>query len=76
MIDAGILDGDMVVIRRQSTANNGDIVAALVDDSATIKRFFRENGHFRLQPENSTMQPMIFDEVQILGKVIGLIRNM
>jgi len=76
MIEAGIMDGDKVVIRRQDTANNGDIVAALIDDSATIKRFFKENGHFRLQPENSTMEPMIFDEVSIIGKVVGLIRNL
>lgn len=75
MIEAGIFDGDKVVIRKQDTAENGDIVAALIEDSATIKRFFKENGHYRLQPENSTMQPMIFDEVSIIGKVIGLIRN-
>lgn len=76
MIEAGIYDGDMVVIRRQDTANNGEIVAALIDDSATIKRFYKENGRFRLQPENSTMEPMFFDEVSIIGKVVGLIRNM
>lgn len=76
MIDAGIYDGDKVIIRRQDTAENGEIVAALIDDSATIKRFFRENGRFRLQPENSTMEAMIFDEVKIIGKVVGLIRNM
>ena len=76
MIEAGIMDGDKVVIRKQDTAENGEIVAALVDDSATIKRFFKENGHFRLQPENSSMQPMIFDDVSIIGKVVGLIRNL
>ena len=76
MIDAGIFDGDMVVVRRQNTANNGDIVVALIEDSATVKRFFRENGHFRLQPENSSMSPMFFDELTILGKVVGLIRHM
>ena len=76
MIEAGILDGDMVVIRKQNTAENGEIVAALIDDSATIKRFYRENGRFRLQPENSTMEPMYFDEVSIIGKVVGLIRSM
>jgi len=76
MIQAGIMSGDKVVIRRQESANNGDIVAALVEDSATIKRFFNENGHFRLQPENSTMKPMIFDDVSIIGKVVGLIRNL
>lgn len=76
MIEAGIMDGDKVIIRRQDTANNGDIVAALIEDSATIKRFFKENGKFRLQPENSTMSPMYFDEVSIIGKVVGLIRNL
>lgn len=76
MIDAGIYDGDKVVINRQDTAENGEIVAALIDDSATIKRFYKENGRFRLQPENSTMEPMYFDEVSIIGKVVGLIRNM
>lgn len=76
MIEAGIMNGDKVVIKRQDTANNGDIVAALIEDSATIKRFFKENGHFRLQPENSTMEPMFFDEVSIIGKVVGLIRNL
>ncbi len=76
MIDAGIMDGDKVVIRRQDTANNGEIVAALIDDSATIKRFYKENGRFRLQPENSSMDPMFFDEVSIIGKVVGLIRNL
>ncbi len=76
MINAGIQDGDKVVIKRQDTAENGEIVAALIDDSATIKRFFKENGRFRLQPENPTMEPMYFDEVSIIGKVVGLIRNM
>ncbi len=76
MINAGILNGDMVVIRKQDTAENGEIVAALIDDSATIKRFYKENGRYRLQPENPTMDPMYFDEVSIIGKVVGLIRNM
>ena len=76
MIDAGIMNGDRVVIKRQDTANNGDIVAALIDDSATVKRFFKENGRFRLQPENKTMDPMYFEEVSIIGKVVGLIRNL
>ena len=76
MINAGIMDGDKVVIRRQDTADNGDIVAALIDDSATIKRFYKENGHFRLQPENPHMEPLIYDDVTIIGKVVGLIRNM
>jgi len=76
MINAGIMDGDKVIIRKQDTANNGEIVAALIEDSATIKRFYKENGHFRLQPENPTMQPLIYDDVTIIGKVVGLIRNM
>ena len=76
MIEAGIFDGDKVIINKQSTAENGEIVAALVDDSATIKRFYKENGRYRLQPENSTMEPMYFDEVSIIGKVVGLIRSM
>lgn len=75
MINAGIYDGDKIVLRQQSYANNGDIVAALIDDSATIKRFFKENGHYRLQPENDTMSPIIVDHVQILGKVVGLVRK-
>ncbi len=75
MIEAGIMNGDKVIIKRQDTAENGDIVAALVDDSATVKRFFKENGHYRLQPENATMAPMIFDELSIIGKVVGLIRT-
>lgn len=76
MIDAGIFDGDMVIIKRQDTANNGEIVAALIEDSATIKRFYKENGRFRLQPENPTMSAMYFDDLSIIGKVIGLIRHM
>ncbi len=76
MINAGIYDGDKVVIKKQDTAENGEIVAALIDDSATIKRFYKENGHYRLQPENPTMEPMYFDEVSIIGKVVGLIRTM
>ena len=75
MINAGIYDGDKIVLRQQSSADNGDIVAALIDDSATIKRFFKENGHFRLQPENDEFSPIIVDNVQILGKVIGLVRK-
>lgn len=76
MIDAGIYDGDMVIVRHQDNAENGDIVAALVDDSATIKRFFKEDSMYRLQPENSAMSPMYFKEVSIIGKVVGLIRKM
>ena len=75
MINAGIYDGDKIVLRQQSYADNGDIVAALIEDSATIKRFFKENGHYRLQPENDTMSPIIVNEVKILGKVVGLVRK-
>ncbi len=76
MIDAGIMNGDKVVIKRQDTASNGDIVAVLIEDSATIKRFFKEDGIYRLQPENKNMEPMYFKEVSIIGKVVGLIRNL
>lgn len=75
MINAGIFDGDKIVLKQQSYADNGDIVAALIDDSATIKRFYKENGHYRLQPENDTMEPIILDQVQIIGKVVGLVRK-
>ena len=75
MIDAGIRDGDMVVVRRQQTADNGEIVVAMIDGEATVKRFFREDGHFRLQPENDTMEPIIVDDVIILGKVTALLRQ-
>lgn len=75
MIEAGILSGDYIVVRSQHEAHNGEIVVAMVEDSATVKRFFRENGHFRLQPENSTMQPIMADEVTVLGKVVSLFRN-
>jgi repressor LexA len=75
MINAGILDGDIVIVEQASTARNNDIVIALVDDTdATCKRFFKENGHYRLQPENDTMDPIIVDEVKILGKVIAVLR--
>lgn len=74
MIEAGIMDGDYVVVRKQPTAYNGDIVVAMIEDDATVKRFYRENGHFRLQPENPTMEPIIVPEVTILGKVISLYR--
>ena len=74
MIEAGIMDGDYVVVRKQPTAYNGDIVVAMVEDDATVKRFYRENGHFRLQPENSTMEPIIVPEVTFLGKVVSLYR--
>ncbi|MFT4105845.1 MAG: transcriptional repressor LexA [Lacrimispora sp.] len=74
MINAGILEGDQIIVEQSPTAHNGDIVVALVDDSATVKRFFKENGRYRLQPENDTMEPIIVDQIQILGKVIGLFR--
>ena len=74
MINAGIYSGDQVIVAQQSTADNGDIVVALIDDSATVKRFYKENNVYRLQPENDTMSPIIVEKVEILGKVIGLIR--
>lgn len=74
MIQAGILNGDYVVVQKQPHANNGDIVVAMISGDATVKRFFRENGRFRLQPENSTMQPIITNAVEILGKVISVLR--
>lgn len=74
MINAGILEGDQIIVEHCPTAHNGEIVVALVDDSATVKRFFKENGHYRLQPENDSMEPIIVDDVKILGKVIGLFR--
>ncbi|MEY8663191.1 transcriptional repressor LexA [Ligilactobacillus faecis] len=77
MIDAGIYDGDLVIVRKQASADNGDIVIAMTeDDEATCKRFFKEVDHFRLQPENETMEPIILQQVTILGKVIGLYRDM
>lgn len=74
MIKAGIYDGDKIIVKRQNTADNGNIVVALVDDSATVKRFYKEKGHYRLQPENDVMEPIIVDNVEVLGKVIGLFR--
>ncbi len=74
MINAGILDGDYVLVQQQSTANDGDMVVALVDDSATVKTFYKENGYYRLQPENDFMDPIIVSEVMIMGKVIGTFR--
>ena len=76
MIEAGIYNGDKVIVAKQPNAENGDKVVALVDDSATVKTFYKEIGHFRLQPENSSMDPIILDQVEILGKVIGLFRMM
>ncbi len=75
MINMGIFDGDYIVVEQTNVANNGDVVVALVDDSATVKRFFKENGHYRLQPENDYMEPIIVDHVDILGKVTGLYRK-
>ncbi len=74
MINAGILDGDMVLVEQQNTAENGEIVVALIDDSATVKTFYKEEGVIRLQPENDTMDPIIVTDVTILGKVIGVFR--
>jgi len=74
MINAGILDGDIAVVKKENYADNGEIVVAMLEDEATIKRFYKENGHFRLQPENDTMDPIISDEVYILGKVVSVIR--
>ena len=76
MIDAGIYNGDRVIVAKADTARNGEIGVALVDDSATVKTFYKEKGRFRLQPQNASMDPIILDEVQILGKVIGLFRLM
>ena len=76
MINVGILDGDQIIVRAANSARNGEIVVALVDDSATVKRFYRENGHYRLQPENDSMEPIISDNVRVQGIVIGLFRMM
>lgn len=75
MIKIGMFNGDKLIVKKQETADNGDIVVALVDDSATVKRFFKKNGKFILHPENEDMQDFVFDKVSILGKVVGLIRN-
>ncbi len=77
MINVGIYDGDILIVERQNTAKNGDTVVAMnTNNEATVKTFYKENGHFRLQPENDTMEPIILDEVTILGKVIGLYRKL
>lgn len=76
MIDAGIFNGDQILVEQTNTAENGEIVVALLDDSATVKRFYREDGRYRLQPENPAMEPIFVEDVQILGKVIGLFRLM
>ena len=74
MINAGIFSGDRIIVHRQETAENGEMIVALVDDSATVKTFYKENGHIRLQPENDTMDPIIVDSCEILGKVYGVVR--
>jgi len=74
MVEAGILDGDMVLVEKKPTAQNGDIVVALIEDEATVKKFYKEKEYIRLQPENSAMEPIIVKDVTILGKVIGVIR--
>ena len=76
MKDVGILDGDLVVVRPQDTAEDGDIVVALVGEEATVKRFFQESDHVRLQPENEAMEPIRSRDVRVLGKVVGLMRSM
>lgn len=75
MIEAGIFEGDLLIVKKQNNADNGDIVVALIEDEATVKRFFKASNHIRLQPENSNMEPIFSKEVQILGKVTGLIRK-
>lgn len=76
MIEAGIYDGDQVIVRQQQTADNGDIIVAMTEDNeATVKRFFREKDYIRLQPENSSMEPIILENCTILGKVIGVFRT-
>ena len=75
MINAGILDGDIIVVHRTPVAANGEIVVALIEDEATVKRFYKENGHFRLMPENEAYEPIIVDEVRILGRVVSLVRH-
>ena len=74
MINAGIFDGDQIFVEQCNTAKNGEQVVALIDDSATVKTFYKEKGHIRLQPENDTMDPIIVDDCQILGKVFGVMR--
>jgi len=76
MIEAGILDEDKVVVKQQNTADNGDIVVAMTEDNeATVKRFFKEKNHIRLQPENAAMKPLIYPDIKILGKIVGLYRD-
>ena len=75
MIEAGILDGDYILVRKQDIAMNGEIVVALIGDEATVKTFYKEDGHIRLQPENHTMDPIIVPDCRILGKVSGVFRK-
>lgn len=75
MINAGIFDGDKIIVKKQNNAENGDIVVALIEDSATVKRFYKENGYIRLQPENDFMEPIIVKDCSVLGVVIGLLRK-
>ena len=76
MINAGIYSGDKILVQKQQTANNGDKVVALIEDSVTVKTFYKEKDHIRLQPENHTMDPIIVPDCKILGKVIGVFRKM
>ena len=74
MVQAGILSGDIVIVEKTPVAENGEIVVAMIEDEATVKRFYKEKGHFRLQPENDAYAPIIVNEVIILGKVVALMR--
>ena len=76
MKNAGIIEGDLVVVHQQETAQQGDIVVALLGEEATVKRFYRESDHIRLQPENETMEPIRTKEAKVLGRVVGLLRSM
>ena len=76
MIEAGIMDGDLIIVEKTNYAENGTIVVAMIGDEATVKTFYKENGHYRLQPENDTMDPIIVNEVEILGKVVGVFRKL
>ena len=75
MINVGIFDGDQIIVQKQPLAENGDIIVALLDDSVTVKTYYQEDGYFRLQPENDTMDPIIVSDLSILGKVVGLYRR-
>ncbi len=75
MIEAGILDGDLAIIEKTDSANNGDIVVALIDNEATLKRFFRESSYIRLQPENKSMKPIILEDCKVLGRLVGIYRK-